>query len=127
MSEAKLTYAAVTPARNDRANLGLLAACLTAQTVRPESWTIVDDGSKDGTGELARELAKDHPWVPAVTLDPVGMQARGGPVLLAFPPAAGALTWPQRSRQQLPEYGRFVERSPPPTRTGVLSTFCRSS
>jgi hypothetical protein len=65
MSE-RLSYAVVTPARNEEANLRRLADALFAQRAMPRSWVIVDDGSTDGTGELARELAK-RSWVRAIS------------------------------------------------------------
>jgi glycosyltransferase involved in cell wall biosynthesis len=57
------SYAAITPARNERENLERLACCLAEQTVAPAEWVIVDDASTDGTAELAAELARRHPWV----------------------------------------------------------------
>lgn len=62
MSNA-LTYAVVTPVRDEAANLRRLAAALASQARRPERWVIIDDGSQDGTVELARELADEHPWI----------------------------------------------------------------
>jgi glycosyltransferase involved in cell wall biosynthesis len=56
-------YALITPARNEAANLERLAPCVVAQTVTPEAWVIVDDGSDDGTATLAAELAARHPWI----------------------------------------------------------------
>jgi poly-beta-1,6-N-acetyl-D-glucosamine synthase len=58
-----LTYAVVTPARNERANLERLAGAMIAQERAPLAWMIVDDGSDDGTGELAAALAAEHPWI----------------------------------------------------------------
>lgn len=59
--------ALVTPARNEAENLGRLAASLLAQTVPPVEWVIVDDGSDDGTAEVAAALAREHAWVRAVS------------------------------------------------------------
>jgi glycosyltransferase involved in cell wall biosynthesis len=62
-----LDYAIVTPARNERANLERLAKCVVAQTRTPAAWAIVDDGSEDGTSELAAALSAEHPWVQIVS------------------------------------------------------------
>jgi glycosyltransferase involved in cell wall biosynthesis len=51
-----VSYALVTPARNEADNLRRLAASLEAQTVPPAAWVVVDDGSDDGTFDLARSL-----------------------------------------------------------------------
>lgn len=58
-----LRYALVTPARDERANLGRLATAVRAQTLPPACWVIVDDGSRDGTREFADALAADMPIV----------------------------------------------------------------
>jgi glycosyltransferase involved in cell wall biosynthesis len=60
-----MNYAVVTPARNERENLGRLAASLESQTRLPVRWVVVDDGSDDGTAELALDLAARLPWVSA--------------------------------------------------------------
>jgi len=58
-----LTYAVVTPARNEEHNLERLGAALIAQTRPPLEWVVVDDGSTDGTAALVLELGADHPWI----------------------------------------------------------------
>ena len=68
-----LSYALVTPARNEAANLWRLAGCLAAQTVAPAAWVIVDDGSTDGTLALAEELACAHDWARVIS-SPAGRQ-----------------------------------------------------
>jgi poly-beta-1,6-N-acetyl-D-glucosamine synthase len=76
-------YALVTPARDEYANLERLAGCLIDQVHRPTAWVIVDNGSTDATPELARELARAHPWVHLIEI-PSGRQERGGPIVRAF-------------------------------------------
>ena len=39
---------------------------MVAQTVLPERWIIVDDGSMDHTAEIAGEYAKRYPWIELV-------------------------------------------------------------
>ena len=36
---------------------------MVAQTLLPERWVIVDDGSTDRTAEIAADYAKQHPWI----------------------------------------------------------------
>jgi glycosyltransferase involved in cell wall biosynthesis len=67
MSVGRLSYALVTPARDEAANLRRLAACLAAQSVPPAEWVIVDDGSRDSTIEVARALEREHAWVQVVS------------------------------------------------------------
>jgi glycosyltransferase involved in cell wall biosynthesis len=88
-----VSYALVTPARNERDNLERLAAAVLAQTLLPDTWVIVDDGSDDGTAELAAELAGDHPWISLVHT--------GGP--------AAALAAGRRTGRALDSFRRGVE------------------
>ncbi len=57
------SYAIVTPARNERENLERLASSVLAQTLRPQWWIIVDDGSDDGMDQVAQRLADEHPFI----------------------------------------------------------------
>ena len=52
-----MTYAVVTPVRDEAANLRRLGACLAEQTVAPAEWIIVDTGSTDETVTVAHSLA----------------------------------------------------------------------
>jgi poly-beta-1,6-N-acetyl-D-glucosamine synthase len=67
MNSTTLSYAVVTPARNEAANLRRLAQCVTAQTVRPSAWIVVDDGSSDDTAAIAYELARTEPWISVIS------------------------------------------------------------
>jgi glycosyltransferase involved in cell wall biosynthesis len=71
------SYAAITPARDEAANLPRLARCLAGQTVRPSAWVIVDDGSTDETLAQARGLAREYPWI-RVLVSPGAASEDGG-------------------------------------------------
>jgi biofilm PGA synthesis N-glycosyltransferase PgaC len=79
-----LTYAVITPAWNEAANLERLAGCLEAQTARPDRWVIVDTGSSDGTRELAEALAERHSWVRVAEISRVERPQPGAPIVRAF-------------------------------------------
>ncbi len=78
-----LSYAIISPVRDEVENLEQLAQCLIAQTRKPSSWLIVDDGSSDGTRALVIELARHHPWIHHAA-SAGGALARGGPIVRAF-------------------------------------------
>jgi glycosyltransferase involved in cell wall biosynthesis len=93
-----LSYAIVTPARNERDNLQRLADSILAQDHRPTWWVIVDDGSDDGMDVIARGLADEHDWI---LVDATGEGAadlakgrRRGRDLLAFRRGLEALPTP---------------------------------
>jgi glycosyltransferase involved in cell wall biosynthesis len=79
-----LTYAVITPARDEAGNLPRLATSLAKQTVLPSTWVIVDDGSTDETGAVADRLASAHPWVVFVRNPSSSPIERGGKVVRAF-------------------------------------------
>jgi biofilm PGA synthesis N-glycosyltransferase PgaC len=90
------TYAVVTPARNEATNLMRLARAIESQTISPVAWVIVDDGSVDGTIDLARALASEHQWVDLVEISGPPVPTRGGPVARAFVTGVGRLAvWPE--------------------------------
>jgi glycosyltransferase involved in cell wall biosynthesis len=80
----QLSYAVVTPARNEAANLRRLAAALDRQHVRPGAWVIVDTGSTDETTSVVDELDRSHSWVTTTSLSSSGGVERGGPIVRAF-------------------------------------------
>ena len=86
-----LSYAAVTPARDERANLTRLADSVCAQTIRPLAWIVVDNGSTDGTSDVARALARQHPWVHVLESAPTDNPEPGLPIVRAFVAGVEAL------------------------------------
>lgn len=84
MTTPSLTYAAITPTRNEASNLSRLGETLLAQTARPRQWIIVDNGSTDGTLELARELADAHRWIKVATVPGEATATRGRPIVRAL-------------------------------------------
>ena len=99
MTTRGLTYALVTPARDERDNLPRLAASVLGQTVRPQAWVVVDDHSRDGSLELVQGLAAEHPLVRARAWDGPGGGAlsegrREGRDLHAFRFGIGCLDAP---------------------------------
>ncbi len=86
------SYAVITPVRDEIQNLPRLAASLAAQTERPRAWLIVDNGSEDGTPELALELARAHSWIRLLSVTGAVAAERGAPIVRALHAAVDDLT-----------------------------------
>jgi len=56
-------YIVVTPCRNEEKNLPNLVQSMTAQTIKPLLWVIVDGGSTDRTPEIITEVAQKYEWI----------------------------------------------------------------
>ena len=63
-----LTYALVTPARNEAAFIEQTIRSVIAQTAPPRKWIIVSDGSTDGTDEIVQRYASKHDWIELLRL-----------------------------------------------------------
>ena len=61
-------YVLITPARNEAQFIELTIKSVVAQTVLPLKWVIVSDGSTDGTDDIVRKYAADHPWIELVRM-----------------------------------------------------------
>lgn len=65
-----LRYALITSAKNEEHNLPRAIESVLAQTVRPERWVIVDDGSTDRTAEIGERYVAQHPWIVVLRRPP---------------------------------------------------------
>jgi biofilm PGA synthesis N-glycosyltransferase PgaC len=63
-----MKYVLITPARNEAAFIAKTLDSMVGQTVLPERWVIVDDGSTDETGEIVQRYARRYPWIELVRL-----------------------------------------------------------
>ena len=88
------SYVCLTPARDEAANLPRLAASLAAQTVRPRRWTVIDNGSRDGTAAVVRGLARRHPWIALLEVEGDPSPVRGAPIVRALHAGIAAIEDP---------------------------------
>jgi glycosyltransferase involved in cell wall biosynthesis len=125
-------YAVVTPIRDEAGTLARLVETIAAQTQRPDAWLLVENGSTDGTADVARELIREHPWIRLVVTPALEHRERGAPIVAAF--HAGL-----RELGELPEavaqldadltlpvdyFERLVEALARDERVGIVSGTC---
>jgi poly-beta-1,6-N-acetyl-D-glucosamine synthase len=59
-------YVIITPANNEQSHISRLAEAVIAQTLLPERWIIVNDGSTDMTKEIARRYAATYKFITLI-------------------------------------------------------------
>jgi poly-beta-1,6-N-acetyl-D-glucosamine synthase len=78
------SYSVVSPVRDEAEHLPRTAASLVSQSHRPLEWVIVDDGSTDGTREIAERWAAQYSWISVISGESRHRRARGAPIVAAF-------------------------------------------
>jgi len=81
---SNIRYVVVTPVRDEEQYLPLTIASMVKQTILPQQWVIVNDGSKDSTGQIIDEAARQYPWIRAVHRQDRGFRKWGGGIIEAF-------------------------------------------
>jgi len=84
MAGVPARYAVITPCRDEIRYARYTLESVTRQSVRPDLWIIVDDGSTDGTAELLDSWAAEHDFVRVVHRADRGARAVGPGVVDAF-------------------------------------------
>jgi len=63
-----MKYVLITPARNEERFIAKTIESMAAQTLLPERWVIVDDGSTDDTVKIVERYTAYCPWIELVRL-----------------------------------------------------------
>jgi glycosyltransferase involved in cell wall biosynthesis len=66
LNRDRLKYILITAARNEEAFIGKTLDSVVAQTIIPERWIIVDDGSTDRTADIVAGYAEGNPWIELI-------------------------------------------------------------
>jgi glycosyltransferase involved in cell wall biosynthesis len=74
----------ITPVRDEEKHIESTIASMVNQTIRPQQWVIVNDGSSDRTGVIADEAASRYSWIRVVHRKNRGARKAGGGVVEAF-------------------------------------------
>jgi poly-beta-1,6-N-acetyl-D-glucosamine synthase len=77
-------YVVITPVRDEEKYLPRSIESMVNQTVRPEEWVIVNDGSKDRTREIVEEARRSYPWIRGVHRGDRGYRKWGAGIIEAF-------------------------------------------
>jgi glycosyltransferase involved in cell wall biosynthesis len=64
----ELKYVLITPARNEEDYIEKTIQSVIAQTVLPEKWVIVSDGSTDRTDDIVKQYAEGKEWIEFIRL-----------------------------------------------------------
>lgn len=75
-----MKYVLITPVRNEEKFIANTLGSMIAQSLRPERWVIVDDGSTDGTLRIIDQYLVKHPWIEVVRRQPRGDRSFSGKV-----------------------------------------------
>jgi glycosyltransferase involved in cell wall biosynthesis len=71
------SYVLITAAHNEQAYIERTLLAVIGQTVRPERWVIVDDGSDDRTREITRNYSAQYDWISIVSTGRDGVATFG--------------------------------------------------
>jgi biofilm PGA synthesis N-glycosyltransferase PgaC len=70
MKPRRLSYVLVTPARNEERFIEGTLESVCAQSVLPDKWVVVSDGSTDGTDDIVQRYSQKHSWIEFVRRPP---------------------------------------------------------
>jgi glycosyltransferase involved in cell wall biosynthesis len=84
MTTPSSRYVLITPVKDESRHIELTLRSVTAQTCPPALWVIVDDGSSDGTAEIAERYAARHSYIRVQRTPNAGARNLGSAEILAF-------------------------------------------
>ncbi len=73
-----MKYIIITPAKNEEMVIRHTLNSVCMQTVLPQEWIIVDDGSNDKTFEVVMEYSKKHSWIKPIKIENFQEERSGG-------------------------------------------------
>jgi glycosyltransferase involved in cell wall biosynthesis len=76
--------AIISPVRDEAKYVRHTLDAMLAQTLQPQEWLFVDDGSSDDTRAIIQSYADQHPWIRVIGRDNRGFRQLGSGVIAAF-------------------------------------------
>jgi poly-beta-1,6-N-acetyl-D-glucosamine synthase len=83
-TENSCRYILISPVKDEEKYVETTLRSVAAQTLRPDRWVIVDDGSRDSTPEILRRYAETCAWIQVVRADRGTPRQPGSGVMGAF-------------------------------------------
>jgi biofilm PGA synthesis N-glycosyltransferase PgaC len=77
-------YVVITPVRDEAEFLPRVIESMISQTILPQEWLVVDDGSTDGTLDLLLAASNEHSWIKVHQKPDRGVRSVGPGVVEAF-------------------------------------------
>ncbi len=77
-TKLRVRYALIMPVRDEENFLPAMAESVISQAIQPKRWIIVDDGSRDRTPEIARQLARNFSFIQLICLPNRAQRLPGG-------------------------------------------------
>ncbi|OQX72518.1 MAG: hypothetical protein B6D61_13585, partial [Bacteroidetes bacterium 4484_249] len=74
-------YVIISPVRNEEGFVEKTINSVIEQTIRPQEWIIVNDGSIDSTPEIIKKYINKHPWIKLANLEDRGYYYPGTGVI----------------------------------------------
>jgi glycosyltransferase involved in cell wall biosynthesis len=81
----------ITSARNESQYIGITINSMIKQSIKPDRWIIVDDGSTDDTFEIVKKASKNYSWITLIKNNSSEKRAPGANDVNAFNYAFGNL------------------------------------
>ena len=81
-------YVLITPAHNEEKNIERTIKSVVNQTIIPNKWIIVDDGSTDKTNEIIKRYESEHDFITSLRTEHTNTETYYGHitrVVLAIP------------------------------------------
>ena len=76
--------AIVSPVRDEASHVRHTLEAMLAQSVQPQEWLFVDDGSTDATRSIIESYAARHSWIRVIGRENRGFRQLGSGVIAAF-------------------------------------------
>lgn len=79
-----MKYVIITPAKNEEKYIEFTIESIINQTIKPQEWIIVDDGSIDNTKSIIKKYENEYSWIKLISNNVLKKRESGAKVVQAF-------------------------------------------